>query len=492
MNTAYHHILDQFRYPDVLVIGDVILDMYLKGDSSRLSPEAPVPVVNVSNRTSVAGGAANIAANFKALSANVTFLSAVGDDEEADKVIGLLDGCGIITDAIYKEAGRKTTVKTRVMSQSQILARFDYGTQRPIDTFTEEKLIHYLKDNYSRFDMVIIGDYYRGILTEGVIKVIESLQKESPRFLAVDSKDLGSFKNLRPTLVKPNYFEAAKLLDIAAQPENRAEQMQAYGQQLHEKTGAEIVALTLDQEGAIVFNQGNFAYRCYAHHLPGANVVGAGDTFISALSLALHINTDIPLATELATAAAAIAINKEGTAPCSHHELSTFFSVHNKCLMHVNELKKLAEIYEAQGKRIVFTNGCFDILHSGHVNYLNRAKELGDVLIVGLNSDASIKRLKGSERPINPLEDRMEVLSGLSAIDHIIAFEEDSPVALIKAAKPHIYAKGGDYSKETLPEAKLVEDLGGKIEFVPLVPDHSTTSIIRRINSNRHLTRAQA
>ncbi|MDB5112850.1 MAG: Bifunctional protein HldE [Mucilaginibacter sp.] len=487
MNTAYHQIIDQFQHVRVLVIGDTILDTYLKGNSTRLSPEAPVPVVNISSRTDVVGGAANIAVNFKALNANVTFLSAVGDDDEADKTFQLLERSGIATDHIFKETGRKTTVKTRVMSQSQILVRFDYGTQNPINQQTEQQIINYLKHNYTGFDIVMAGDYYGGILTPAIIKVLEELQKSTPRFFAIDSKDLYSFRNIEPTLVKPNYFEGVKLLGVAHKTTERAEQMQKYGKELYEKTGAQIVALTLDADGAVIFEDGSFSYRSYAHHLPGASVIGAGDTFISAFSLAMFIHADIPLVTEIATVAAAIAVNKEGTAPCNRHEVRSFFSVQNKYIVHVNELKKLAEIYEAQGKRIVFTNGCFDILHSGHVNYLSRAKKLGDVLIVGLNSDDSIKRLKGEDRPINPLEDRMEVLSALSSIDHIISFEEDSPVDLIKAARPHIYAKGGDYSKETLPEASLVEELGGKIVFVPLVPDHSTTSIIRRINNGKSL-----
>ncbi|WP_423149212.1 D-glycero-beta-D-manno-heptose 1-phosphate adenylyltransferase [Rubrolithibacter danxiaensis] len=492
MNAAYLNILEQFSQPKVLVVGDIILDSYLKGDSTRLSPEAPVPVVNVSLQDEVVGGAANIAVNLCALGAKVTFLSAVGDDDGAERAIQLIKKAGIETHAIVKEAGRKTMVKTRVMCQSQILARFDYGSQKPVNSQTQETLIKYLKEHYSDFEIIMVGDYYSGILTPNLIKTLEQLQKKAPKFFAVDSKNLLSFKNVKPSLVKPNYYEALKILNLSHQESDRAEQLANYGEKLYEKTKAKNIALTLDADGALIFQEGKFSYRSLAHHVSSPNVVGAGDTFISAYTLALHTGADIPLATELATAAAAIAVQKEDTAPCYVEELTSFFSIHNKFVTHPIELKKLCEIYEAQGKRIVFTNGCFDILHSGHVSYLNRSKEMGDILIVGLNSDESIQRLKGKDRPINPLADRMQVLSGLSAIDHIVPFTEDTPIELIKAARPHIYAKGGDYTKETLPEAKIVEELGGEVVFVPLVPDHSTTLIIRRINSGNEYRLAQA
>jgi D-beta-D-heptose 7-phosphate kinase/D-beta-D-heptose 1-phosphate adenosyltransferase len=485
MNTAYHNVIDRFHHTKVLVIGDVILDAYLKGDSTRLCPEAPVPVVNITSKEEALGGAANIAVNLRALGAEVTFLSALGDDADADIAILALQQKQINAESIVKEVGRKTMVKTRIMAQNQILSRFDHGTQKPINEETEQKLISYLQNRFNDFDAVLLGDYYGGILTAQVIQRLQELQKSTPKFIAVDSKNLVNFKDINPTLVKPNYYEAGKLLGITEHSANRAEEMQNLGEELHQKTQAKIIALTLDSDGALVFENGKFVYRSFAHSVPSPNVIGAGDTFIGAFTLALFTGADIPLSTELATAAAAVAVQKEDTAQCSQSELRSFFSIHNKFITHTQELKKLCEIYEAQGKRIIFTNGCFDILHSGHVTYLNRAKELGDILIVALNSDASIKRLKGKDRPINPLEDRMQVLSGLSAIDHIIPFGEendDTPIELLKIVKPSFYVKGGDYTKETLLEARVVEEQGGEVVFVPMVPDHSTTLIIRRIN----------
>lgn len=488
MFSTYHEIIEKFQQAKVLVVGDLILDSYLNGVASRLSPEAPVPVVCIRSRTDVLGGAGNIAVNLKALGSAVTLLSTVGDDDDGGKSIQLLENMGVDCSLIVRDSRRKTMVKTRVISQSQILSRFDYGSELPINGETEERLIEFLRSQYQNFDIIVIGDYYRGILTARLIEEIGNQQQKYQKFLAVDSKDLPAFKALQPALIKPNYAEATRLLNIPCQNDYREDQFFDRGRQLFEVTGASVVALTLDAEGAMVFEKGEYAYRSFAHPVAAPKVVGAGDTFISTMALALAAGADLPVATELATAASAIAVQKETTAPCDQAELISFFSLKQKYIDQSKELKKLCEIYRAQGKKIVFTNGCFDILHSGHISYLHRSKELGDILIVGINSDDSIKRLKGDDRPINTLADRVEVLCGLSAIDHVIAFGDDgadSPIEELRAAQPDIYAKGGDYTRETLPEAAIVEELGGRIEFVPLVPDHSTTQIIRRIHKRK-------
>jgi D-beta-D-heptose 7-phosphate kinase/D-beta-D-heptose 1-phosphate adenosyltransferase len=214
-------------------------------------------------------------------------------------------------------------------------------------------------------------------------------------------------------------------------------------------------------------------------------VSGAGDTYLSAFVLTYISSGDVVVSTEVATAAATLAVKKESTAICSNAELKSFFNLQTKYIPDVQDLKELCDVYRSEGKRIVFTNGCFDILHSGHVTYLHCAKELGDVLIVGLNSDESIRRLKGESRPINPLPDRLQVLSALSSVDHIIAFgdeTDDTPIPLIRTVKPDVFCKGGDYTKDQLPEAATVEESGGKIIFLTHIPDHSTTGIINRIH----------
>jgi D-beta-D-heptose 7-phosphate kinase/D-beta-D-heptose 1-phosphate adenosyltransferase len=348
----------------------------------------------------------------------------------------------------------------------------------------EKELISAFTAAYKWCDAVIVADYNKGILTTNMINTLQNLKKYSHRFIAVDSKRLSLYKRINPSFVKPNYEETLRLLLLPYRSSARASQILQAGKMIYRKTGAEIIAVTLDAEGAVVFDKGKLVYHCCAHQVAIPRVVGAGDTFTSAFTLALISHAAIPEATELASAAAAVAVSKETTACCTQDEIFSFWGTNNKYIADLDKMSELCKKYRSQGKRIVFTNGCFDILHSGHVNYLNRAKELADVMILGVNNDESIRRIKGACRPINPLPDRIQVLSGLSAIDHIIAFgkkNDDTPVELIKSIRPDIFVKGGDYSKDKLPEASIVENLGGEVRILPHVPDHSTTRIIRRI-----------
>jgi D-beta-D-heptose 7-phosphate kinase/D-beta-D-heptose 1-phosphate adenosyltransferase len=302
--------------------------------------------------------------------------------------------------------------------------------------------------------------------------------------VVVDAKDARRYRDLRPTAVKPNYDEAVRLLDEPREsdPRRRALQVTSGAEKLLEATGADVVAVTLDTDGALILERGHAPQRTYAHPTQPSRAAGAGDTFVSALALALASGAPTTSAVELASAAAAIVVGKPGTADCSAGELREFLSTGQKLVMERARIGARAEFYRRQGSRIVFTNGCFDILHSGHITYLERAKALGDVLIVGLNSDEGVRRLKGPGRPINRLEDRAAVLAALSSVDHIVPFDEDTPDELIKLIRPHAFAKGGDYSRETLPEGELVESLGGEVQILPLVEDRSTTRVIEQVS----------
>ena len=242
-----------------------------------------------------------------------------------------------------------------------------------------------------------------------------------------------------------------------------------------------MAAITLDSEGALLIERHQPPHRVFPQVSRRACVAGAGDTFTSALALALAAGATGVAATELAGAAAAVVVGKERTAACSAQELREFISAGGKIFGDLQSLSKRTAFFREQGRRVVFTNGCFDILHRGHITYLHRAKALGDVLIVGVNTDGGIRRLKGSGRPINTLEDRLQVLAALSCIDHLIAFDEDTPCNLIRSLRPDVFVKGGDYTRERLPEAPLVEELGGIVQILPLVQDRSTTGIIQRI-----------
>jgi D-beta-D-heptose 7-phosphate kinase/D-beta-D-heptose 1-phosphate adenosyltransferase len=313
---------------------------------------------------------------------------------------------------------------------------------------------------------------------------MEELQRRTRRVIVVDAKDGARYRRLNATAMKPNYEQALAWLDLEKAPcASRVGQMSQAGGELLHASGAQVVAVTLDADGALVFEHGRGAYRTYAHPERHARTTGAGDTFTAALALALAAEAPTPVAAELASSAAAVVVAKDVTGRCEAFELRQHLFSGDKVINDRERLAERVEYFRRQGRRIVFTNGCFDLLHPGHVDYLNGAKMLGDVLIVGINSDESIRRLKGPARPVTPLQDRMQVLAALSSVDQLVAFEEDTPVELLRLVKPDIFVKGGDYTRTTLPEASVVEALGGRVHILPLVPERSTTEIIASIRA---------
>lgn len=483
MGTALARLVDAFVGLKVLVLGDAMLDSYLEGFSNRICREAPVPVVTLSRRENAPGGAANTAVNVSSLGAQVTFLSVIGDDPEGLLLRQSLRKQGVSTDHLLVRPSRQTLAKHRVMAGSQLLVRFDQGTTDPIDPETEQALIDRLVQVAPLCDAVIVSDYDYGILTPRVIAALAEIQASTPFLLTVDSKDLAAYRPVGVTAVKPNYQEAAALLDIETLEgsEERVEQIIAHQKELVEITGVQIIAVTLDTDGSVVFEQGSPPHRTYARPGPHSRAAGAGDTFLSTLTLALAAGAHTPAAAELASVAAEIVVHQDGTVACSAETLRGYVSVTEKYVTDLPDLLDRIAFYRQQGQRIIFTSGCFDILHRGHITYLNRAKALGGILVLALNSDESVQRLKGPTRPINTVEDRAQVLAALSCIDHIVPFSEDVPTRLIEAIKPEVYVKGGDYTRDTLPEVPLIDAQGGEVHILPYLQDMSTTSIIERI-----------
>jgi D-beta-D-heptose 7-phosphate kinase / D-beta-D-heptose 1-phosphate adenosyltransferase len=491
MQTTLSRLIDAFTGLNVVVIGDAMLDSYLEGSTERLCQEAPVPVVTLSNRKNIPGGAANTAVNIRSLGGQVTFLSVIGDDLEGKILQQALEERGVSTDYILTQAQRQTLAKHRVIASGQMLVRFDQGSTHAIDAETEQALIDSLTLLYLNCDGVVISDYGYGILTPRIIQAIAQLQSSTPRLLVADSKNLAAYRHIGLTAVKPNYHETMRLLglpeqrlDTTSTDNTRADRICLYGEEVLDITGAQIAAVTLDTEGAVIFERDSLPYRTYAQPTAHSRATGAGDTFVSALTLALAAGATTSAAAELASAAAAVIVAKEGTAACSVEELQAHISRGDKYVTEASILSARLEFYRQQGRRIVFTNGCFDILHCGHIAYLNRAKALGDILVIGVNSDESIRRIKGLSRPINTLSDRVQVLAALSCVDCIIAFDEDTPCNLIRAVRPDVFVKGGDYTRERLPEAPIVEELGGTVEILPYLENRSTTSIIERIQQS--------
>lgn len=487
MKATYRSLLEKYKGKRILVIGDFILDVYLKGQCARLSPEAPVPVVDVLSRRECAGGAANAAANLHALGARVIFCTVIGAGPDSRRALQVLKKQAVQTRFVVQDNDRQTLIKTRVSAPQQAIVRYDEGTTAMLSPDTESRVIRVLQENYAHCDAILIADYNKGVVTPGVIRALKALKEKRFKMIAVDSKKVSAYKSLRPTIIKPNYEEALQLLELDRSGTSRASQLAGKGPDLFKEACAELTMLTLDSEGALLFEQDQFICHQPVPPVKASNVSGAGDTFISACLLSLLAGAGSEKAMEIANTAAIIAIQKADTALCHNQELAAYYLGNDKLIGNRNRLGLLCHIYKSQGKRIVFTNGCFDILHRGHVLYLDRAKALGDILIVGVNTDESIKRLKGSKRPINRLSDRMEVLAALQSVDHIIPFGhagDDTPVELIRQITPDVFVKGGDYTEASLPEASVVKSLGAEVVLLPYVKDHSTTGIIDKI---RHI-----
>ncbi|MCA9875159.1 MAG: D-glycero-beta-D-manno-heptose 1-phosphate adenylyltransferase [Anaerolineales bacterium] len=483
MNQNLLHFINSFSLQDVVVLGEAMLDSYLHGHSNRLCREAPVPVVSISEWEDVPGGAANTAVNVHTLGGHVRFLSVIGQDQEGQRLRQALETRGVSSDDLLAHPARRTLSKNRVLAGSQITVRFDQGSTEPLDPDYEARLCLRLQVLWSDCDAVIVSDYGYGILTPRLIRTLAELQQQSPRLLTVDAKELNQYRDVGITAVKPNYHECLRLLDGAVPLEGAARvgQISAHSEKILELTGAQITAVTLDHDGAIFLEQDRPGYRTYTRPQPDSHAAGAGDTFLSALTLALAAAAPTHSAAEIAAAAASIVVAENGTTTCTAEMLRGTIAAADKYVPDLEALVDRLSVYRQYGSRIVFTNGCFDILHRGHITYLNQAKALGDVLIVGVNGDESVRRLKGDHRPINTLADRVQVLDALSCIDHIVPFHEDTPARLIEAIRPHIFVKGGDYTRETLPEASLVEALGGEVHILPYLEDISTTNLISRI-----------
>jgi len=486
MTTRLVECLRAFAGCRVLVIGEAMLDSYVRGTADRLSREAPVPIVTLRERVDAPGGGGNTAVNVAALGGRPMFVSACGHDADGDRLIAALEAYGVPTRDVLAGAERTTLAKERVLADGQMVVRLDSGSQAAVDAETEDELIKRLSAAHAVADAVIVSDYDYGIVTARILTVLAELQAARPLPLVVDARDPSRYRKLAITAVKPNYGEAIRLLGQRELrgTDARVHQIGTDGDRLLDVTGAQIVAVTVDTDGAFVFERGHPPYRTYSRPHSHSRAAGAGDTFVAALTLAIATGAATPEAAELASAAAGVVVAQDGTTACTARALEESISTVGKRIAERQRLGERLAYLRAQGQRIVFTNGCFDILHRGHVTYLNRAKALGDVLIVGVNSDESVARLKGPTRPINGHDYRLHVLEALSCIDLVVPFDEDTPIELLRVVRPHVFVKGGDYTLETLPEAPVVAELGGTVQILPYIEDRSTSGIIDRVRAS--------
>ena len=479
--TALRPVLDALPGLEVLVLGDALLDDYLHGRTTRLSREAPVPVMTVDERRGLPGGAGNAAANVAALGARVRFLSVVGDDADGTVLREALERCGVDVGDVVVEPGRRTIAKRRVVAGEQMIVRFDEGGPAPLRPETRGALLRRLDELYGAADVVVVSDYGYGLLDDDVLAHLAVLQRATPRPLVVDARDVGRYRDVRATAVTPNHDEVRALLpDAPLDGPDRAADVGAHCEQLQERTGADVVAVTLDRDGTVVCERGRPPYRTWARPAPHSRACGAGDSFTSAFALALAAGDDVPVAAEIAQAAAAVVTARDGTSTCSLDDLREHLAETTTRLELPAELAERVAFHRRQGRRIVFTNGFFDLLHRGHIDLLNRAKALGDVLVVGINSDESAERLHGGRQAVSPLEDRARVLAALSCVDHLVAFEQTTATELVALLRPDVYVKGGDYTAGMVPEAPAVEGYGGLVQILPYLEDRPPSRVASR------------
>ena len=466
----------------VLVVGDLMLDEYLWGRTERISPEAPVQVVEVAREELRLGGAGNVLNNLVALGCRVEVASVLGDDADGRLLLQMLQEEGIGTGGVFFAPERQTSRKTRVLASHQQMLRIDRESGTPIAGAQEQFLIDYLRQRAGDFQAILVSDYLKGVLSEPVLRELAAVARDRSIPLVVDPKgrDFGKYRGA--TVLTPNRREA----EIAAATEIRDEgSLLRAGGKLREALDLEALVLTRSEEGMSLF------FRDDRHlHLPTEarevfDVSGAGDTVLAFLGAGLAAGMGIEQAARLAKLAAGVVVGKLGTSTVSAEELRHAAAVQGaEAGNKIRSRQSLAALLEAErrkGRRVVFTNGCFDLLHVGHVRYLQRARQLGDLLVLGLNSDASIRRLKGPKRPLIGQEERAHILAALDCIDYVTVFDEDTPLELLELLRPDILVKGGDYTPEKVVGRELVEGYGGRVELILFVDGKSTTNIIESI-----------
>src|SRR4051794_639109 len=469
--------------PRVTVVGDVMLDRWWVGSSNRLSREAPAPVVEVQRRHDVPGGAANTAMNLAALGAEVRLVGVVGLDEAGANLRNLLVAAGVDVSGLLAAADVATVTKTRVVSDDQMLVRIDDVQRGLLPPALERDLTSATAKALVDVDALLVCDYDSGRLVEAVESALTL--ESRPALVVVDAHDGAPWAPLRPDVVTPNAAEAFRLLGRSVPADgSRLAALTEAAAELRHRAGAAAVIVTLDRDGSVLFgpDDGDLPEPYRTPALPRAEkqAAGAGDTFVAALTLARAAGVPLQVAASLAQAAADVVVQRFGTSVCSTDELVEHLGVGDAALEEETLLRRLAAD-RAAGRRIVLTNGCFDVLHRGHTTYLHQAAQLGDVLVVAVNSDRSVRRLKGPERPINAAADRAGVIAALSCVSYVTIFDTDTPIPLLQRLRPDVYAKGGDYSAEMLPEAEVVRGYGGEMRILDYVPSHSTTDVVGRI-----------
>jgi D-beta-D-heptose 7-phosphate kinase/D-beta-D-heptose 1-phosphate adenosyltransferase len=471
----------------VLCVGDLMLDDFVYGDVTRISPEAPSPVLAVRYNAIDIGGAGNVARNIAALGAHCIFVALIGNDDAGrvlKDALAKLKG-GIVPDLVVDRA-RQTTRKVRFVSEhhSAHLMRADWETTEPVSAESEAALIAYAEAALPQVGAVVLSDYAKGVLTPRVVRAVIDAARRLGKPVVVDPKSHDYSIYRGATLITPN---AKELAAAVHRPLAHEQDIADAAAELAQTIACDAVLVTRSEEGMTLQVTDETAVHIPAYPVKVRDVSGAGDTVAAVMTVLLAMKTPFEAAVRAANAAAAVVVGKRGTATVSLAELrhrilpAASLAPEEKIVFDWSVLDERLAEWRRQGLRIGFTNGCFDLLHRGHIRLMAEARAACDRLVVGLNSDASTRRLKGNNRPINPAEGRAEVLAALEAVDLVVVFEQDTPLELIKLVRPNVLVKGADYAREDVVGHEVVEATGGQVILVDLVPGHSTTNIVRRV-----------
>lgn len=470
----------------ILIAGDIMLDLYRYGRVDRISPEAPVPIFCETGKEKyVPGGAANVAVNIASIGIETELCAVVGKDDNGKKLLELLQEKGVSIASVSIDTSRSTTMKQRYIGlNNQQIFRVDIEDIVPLPFYLIQDILVKIKENISQYGLFVLSDYNKGYLTKEITQFFITLGRKNNIPVLVDVKDKNLEKYKNADLLKPNRKELAILTDL---PVYTKEEVIKAAVNLCHKASSTYVLATLGADGMILVDKTGVVQEVKSTASEVYDVTGAGDTSLAYLAAKLIEGKNMLEAVIVANYAAGIQISKMGTSIVYPDEVDAVMQKERRW-----KIKKQLDFYKESGlsilkkekkfgKKIVFTNGCFDILHAGHVFYLKKAKELGDILVVGVNSDLSVKRLKGEERPINPLAERMFILSALEVVDYVISFNEDTPEELIAEIIPDVLVKGGDYQVDNIVGADIVLEHGGEVHVQPYIEGKSTTAILKKI-----------
>jgi D-beta-D-heptose 7-phosphate kinase/D-beta-D-heptose 1-phosphate adenosyltransferase len=477
--------------PRVLVLGDLMLDRYVWGDAERISQEAPVILLHADQREERLGGASSVATLLRALGARVALAGVVGAGRDGDRVRELLTNLGIDHEGVLTDSSRPTTVKERYIGRAQHrhpqqMIRVDYETRTLLAPPVEHQLTQAIVHQLRKADIVLVSDYDKGVCTPGLLAAtVAAAQGRGLRVLADPYRGQDYRKYHGCAAITPNRLEAG--LATGRVLAGTAEAIEA-GAQLRECLDLEAAIVTLDREGMALCHRDGRRQVFSTRPRQVYDITGAGDMVLAVLGMALAAGADYDPAIRLANVAGGLEVEKIGVATVTRDEMLCDLLRHGAGPIPEKVLPREALAHEVAcrrrlGQRIAFTNGCFDVLHAGHVQYLQEARAQADVLVVGVNSDEGVRRLKGEDRPINPVEARALVLAALSAVDYVTVFDEPTPLELIQALRPDVLVKGADYRKEQVVGAQFVESCGGRVHLAPFCDGYSTTNLIQRLKA---------